>query len=399
MGCDLENLPEETRTIEFTVSMKKIGLIINPIAGMGGAVGLKGTDGSDALREAIARGAIPKSEGRAKEALKVLSKLSGRIEIVTFSGNMGENVAKDLGYSLQVVGIAPENTTAEDTRRAATLISKTGVDLLLFAGGDGTARDIYQAIGDSQVTLGIPTGVKMHSAVFAISPKKAGEVASLFMERRMRDIVLAEIIDVDEIEFRRGKLSTELVGYMRVPWIRTLIQGGKVSSEIGSEGYYQEAIAEEVLENLIVGRFYIVGPGTTAKAVMKKLCLDYALLGVDVFRMEESPTRKATLIGTDLSESEILRTIEGSPVTVIISPIGGQGFLFGRGNQQISSKIVKEVGRDDITIISTPTKLAQLKGAPLLIDTGDEMIDKKLSGYHKVITGYRRYTIYKAVPG
>lgn len=395
----MESIPEETQGTAFATQMKRVGLIINPIAGMGGAAGLKGTDGVHVLQEAIARGAKPKSEDRTREALEVLEPLRNEIRIVTCPDHMGENVVRSLGFSVEVIGNTSNKTTSEDTRKGANLISTIGVDVLLFAGGDGTAADIYESIGDSLVTIGIPTGVKIHSAVFSTSPRGAGELALLYLEGRVRKTIKAEVMDVDENEFRKGKLSTRLLGYLRVPWMRPLLQGGKISSSVSSEEYYQEAIAEEVADNLEGGRCYVVGPGTTTKAIMRKFNLDYSLLGVDIIDVKGRDERKATLIGRDLSESEILGSIEGRDASLIVSPIGGQGFLFGRGNQQISDVVIDKIGRRNITIVSTPNKIEQLKGNPFLIDTGSKRVDKLLSGYYRVITGYKEYITYRAIPG
>ncbi len=367
--------------------MKKLGLIVNPIAGMGGRVGLKGTDGPEMLRKAIELGARPWAEDRAYEALKVLSGIE--VELYTYSGKMGENSARKAGFNPVVLSRVGDQTTAEDTVRAAKDMRDVGVDLLLFVGGDGTARDICRAIDGDLVVLGIPAGVKVYSSVFSASPKAGGELTLKYLKGEVREVVEAEVLDIDEEEFRRGRLSVKLYCYLRIPYDPHLIPGGKVPST-GSERYDKEAIASEVISNMEERVLYLIGPGTTAKEIMKALGLDYSPLGVDAVM-----DRK--LVGKDLNEEQIIKLVEGRRAKVVVTPIGGQGYVFGRGNQQISPEVLRRVGKENVIIVATPGKLASLNGRPLLLDTGDEEVDEMLSGYYKVVTGFREYTVYKVV--
>jgi predicted polyphosphate/ATP-dependent NAD kinase len=369
--------------------LKKLGLIVNPIAGMGGRVGLKGTDGSDILQKAVELGAKPQSQNRTVEVLKKLKPLKDTIDLITCPNKMGEKAAIRCGFSPNIIGtITDPTTTASDTRKAAKEMLDLRVDLLLFAGGDGTARDIYTAVGDSMVVLGIPAGVKIHSAVYACNPVRAGELALLFLQGKAKNILEAEVMDIDEEDYRKGRLRAKLYGYLKIPFERRYLQRVKAGSPV-SEQYSQEAIAHDVTENMSDEFYYIVGPGTTTRSIMEKLNLNDTLLGIDLIH-------KKKLVGKDLNEADLLEKIKGKKTKLIITPIGGQGYLFGRGNQQISPEVIKHVGKDNIIIVATKHKINSLYGRPLLVDTGDKAVDRLLNDYFKVITGHREAIIYKA---
>ena len=368
--------------------LKTLGLIVNPIAGMGGRVGLKGTDGPAILEEARRLGAKPQSQHRTREALRMFESLRDEINVVTCAGQMGERVAVQCGFKPAVIDVGKSRmTTASDTQKAAREMKDSGVDLLLFSGGDGTARDIYNAVDDALVVLGIPSGVKIHSAVFACNPVIAGELAALFHEGKTRRIREVEVMDIDEEDYRKGILSAKLYGYLKIPYRKCYAQSGKAGSQ-PDERYSQEAIAAEVVENMRDEFYYIVGPGSTTKAVMDKMGLESTLLGVDL-------VYKKKLAGLDLNESRLLEEIKGEKTKLIITPIGGQGYLLGRGNQQISPDVLRKIGKENIVIIATTHKINSFQGRPLLVDTGDEETDRHLSDFYKVITGYRESVIYK----
>jgi predicted polyphosphate/ATP-dependent NAD kinase len=355
---------------------------------MGGRVGLKGTDGQEILEKARKLGAKPESQQRAQKALMMIAPLKGKIEIIACAGQMGEDSVHHLSLDPIVIDVGRDLvTTAEDTQRAAKEMKGLGVDLILFAGGDGTARDVYSAIGGSLVVLGIPSGVKIHSAVFAANPLIAGELAVLYLQGKARRTREVEVMDIDEDEYRKGILSAKLYGYLRIPYRRSLVQGSKTGSQ-PDERYSQEAIAFEVVENMSDEPYYIIGPGTTVRAVMDKLNLKNSLLGVDL-------VHKKKLVGLDLNESELLERVKEKKTKLIVTPIGGQGYLLGRGNQQISPEVIKQVGKENIIIIATTQKMNSLSGRPLLVDTGDREIDQLLSDYYKVITGHRESIIYR----
>ena len=354
-----------------------------------GKVGLKGTDGIGIQKKAIELGAAPASPKRAVEALKHILPLAGRIQLVTYPQEMGENEAKEAGFDPVVVGsIHTGKTTSTDTKNAAQEIVQVGVDLLLFAGGDGTARDICEAIDGNIPTLGIPSGVKIHSGVFAVNPGKAGALATKYLQE---DLPLreGEVMDIDEQAFREGRVSARLYGYLRVPDERTLVQDAKTGSSRGEDEEYQKnVIAAYVTEQMQDDCYYIIGPGSTTKPIGDRLGIEKSLLGVDV-------VKKGALVAKDASEKQLLRSIEGEKAKIIVTPIGGQGYIFGRGNQQISSEVIKKVGRGNIVVVATKTKLNSLIGKPLRVDTGDSEVDMMLTGHMRVIAGYREEVVKK----
>jgi predicted polyphosphate/ATP-dependent NAD kinase len=369
--------------------MSQIGLIVNPIAGIGGRVGLKGSDGAEIQRRARELGAEPHAHDRAVEALERLCRVDD-LEIVTYPAEMGAEAVQAAGLEPTIVGeILPGATTAADTRRAARQMYELGVDLLLFAGGDGTARDVYEAVGLEQAALGIPAGVKIHSAVYATSPRSAGELALLYLQGRVEGLREAEVMDIDEEAFRQGALSARLYGYLKVPYRMSLVQSQKVPS--AGESAAVAAIAEDVAEKMEEGVLYVIGPGTTTRAIAEELGLEKTLLGVDA-------VLDRSLIASDTNEAQLLELLDdhgGPPAKIIVTPIGGQGYLFGRGNQQISPRVIEKVGRENVLVVSTPDKLYALGSQPLLVDTGDRVVDEMLSGYIMVVTGYNERAVRK----
>ena len=312
-----------------------LGLIINPIAGMGGSVGLKGTDGVEVLHQAIERGAVPLSAERTRRALGVLNGCNERISILAAPGPMGSDLAAELGLPFQTCGgHIEETTTPEMTQAAAKQMVQAGADLVLFAGGDGTARDVLAATGDAVPVLGIPCGVKMHSGVFAVSPEAAGELAVSFLGldpgKRDARLHLAEVMDIDEADYRRGVLSAELYGYLPCPTDSQRLQGPKARGHMGHEDAVRSA-ALEIAHRMTPGRVYLIGPGTSAGAVLRTLGLEGSLLGVDAIIDD-------AMVGRDLSAREIAALSEGKQITLVLGVIGGQGYILGRGNQQISPR-------------------------------------------------------------
>ena len=374
--------------------MKKLGLIVNPIAGMGGRVGLKGTDGVDALRQALALGAQPEAHRRAVEALAIIAKAMPDATLVTCAGAMGEDAARECGISPVLVGGAPKDkTTGADTRHAVAEMRRVGVDLLLFAGGDGTARDICDALYSTAIhderlpALGIPAGVKMHSGVFALTPRRAGELALRFLQGGLGGISDAEVMDIDEDAFRTSSVAATLYGYLSVPQDSHAVQSTK-SGTAADEQEALAAIARQVIADMVDDTLYIIGPGTTTKAIADALGVANTLLGVDA-------VLNGRLIATDATESDLLRLTERRPAKIVVTAIGGQGYIIGRGNQQLSPRLIRRIGRDNIIVAATRSKLLRLGGRPLLVDTGAPALDEALSGYIKVVTGFREFHAYK----
>ncbi len=373
------------------VGIMRLGLIVNPVAGLGGRVGLKGSDGVDIQQVALARGAEPLAQLRTQQALAALLPLRDRLELLTAPYEMGADVAQQSGFAPKIVGTAMQasmkNTNAEDTIHAAREMLAAGVDLILFAGGDGTARDILAAVGVQVPVLGIPAGVKIHSAVFATHPRVAGQLAADFLSGERIYMREAEVVDLDEAAYRVGLVSTRLYGYLKVPYRPHLLQNRKAPTP-ASESARAQAIAASVIENMLAGWLYIIGPGTTTRAIAERLGFPKTLVGVDVYDLDG-------LVALDADEASLLKLLEKQPAQIIVTPIGGQGFIFGRGNQQISPKVLKKVGRENIIVVSLSEKINALMGEPLLVDTGESDLDASLCGYFPVITGYHEKVIYR----
>lgn len=365
--------------------MKKIGLIVNPIAGMGGSVGLKGTDGV-IIKEAIKLGAKPVSPKRMESFFSHLESME-EIYLLVAPGKMGEDLVHNTGLKYEVIGNIQQHTTAEDTKRIAQLLVDEQIELLIFCGGDGTARDIFDAIGLKIPVVAIPSGVKIFSSVFALNPKAAAKIVDKFIEEPM-DKQEKEVLDIDEEAFRDNRLDSHLYGYLLIPKVQYLTQNSKGSSKVGRTVEENKLeIAQQIIETMEKDTLYLLGPGTTVKAITDRLKLHKSLLGVDAI------FNKA-LVGTDLNESNIIKLLdEYKEVKIIVTPIGGQGFVFGRGNKQFTPTIIKKVGKVNIILISTVEKMKGLKC--LRVDTDDDEADKILEGLTKVTIGYKEELVCK----
>ena len=390
-------LSRRLRPILFMQSVSlKLGLIINPLAGIGGTVGLKGSDGRDIVDQALAQGAQPKAGER---VLLAMEKLAGIITqpVLTVAGAMGAEVLEQAGIAYQVVMQTPVTTTASDTYNAVLKLCEHNIDLLMFAGGDGTARDVLDALNacdkaDSLPVVGIPAGCKIHSAVYAVTPSRAGELVALLEQGEPLAVKQAEVMDLDEAAYRAGKVSASCYGYLSVPVddarMQAMKQGGVNYEEIAVQD-----IASDVVENMEDDVLYFIGAGTTTAAVMAELGLPNSLLGVDVVLNHE-------LIASDVDEQAILALLDdaahkGRTAKIIVTAIGGQGHVFGRGNQQFSPAVIAKVGSRNIIVIATNEKLRSLQGRPLLLDSGNVQLDKELAGVRQIVTGYEQRTLYK----
>jgi len=374
----------------------QIGLIINPIAGIGGTVGLKGSDGSDILQHARELGGEIHAPRRAREFLGSILELRDHIEIVSLPGIMGGDLAQEMGFAVHLL-LSPSSpamteifkTVATDTIDAAIRMKQINVSLLLFVGGDGTARDIFKAVGTTQPCLGIPAGVKVHSSVFATGPVAAGKLVNKFLEGEapLRE---AEVLDIDEDAFRDNRVVSKLYGYLQTPYSPTLTQPSKVASpHTDHEHNNQRRIAEWVI-NQMEGSgkewYYLLGPGTTTRAIAMELEQPKTLLGVDLYFHKK-------LIAQDLNEQQLLDHIKERDVILVVTPIGAQGFIFGRGNLQLSPKVLRKIGLKNIILIGTKFKISTLPHGKLRIDSRDVEFDRKFSGLHRILVDYGEFKI------
>ncbi|WP_448547953.1 ATP-NAD kinase family protein [Thalassotalea fusca] len=365
----------------------KLGLIINPIAGLGGSVALKGSDGEGIADKALALGAKAMANQRASQALTVLLPYQAQIQIYTVNGEMGENAARQLGFDTHLIyQTASEVTASLDTENAVDAMLANAVDILLFAGGDGTARNVCHVVGDSFPVLGIPAGCKIHSGVYAVTPKAAGRVVEKMVTNQLVTLTDADVMDIDESLFREGVVKAKRYGEMQVPcelrYVQAVKSGGKESDEL-----VLQDIAAHVI-NQMEDELYIVGSGSTTAFLMEEMGLDNTLLGVDL-------VQDHALIASDVTENELWSHIQqAESVKLVITLIGGQGHIFGRGNQQLSPRVIRAVGVDNIIIIATKNKLSALNARPLIVDTGDSELDSELTGYMSITTGYNDQVLY-----
>ena len=356
-----------------------IGFIVNPVAGMGGKVGLKGTD--NMVEEALKRGAKPVSPEMARRFLK---SLDCKVSFLTASGDMGENFLKELGIEHEVVYEVWRKTTAEDTVEACKRMVEK-VDIIVFVGGDGTARDVASAVDEKIPVIGIPSGVKMYSSCFVINHEKGASLLCDFVEGRC-SVRSAEVLDIDEEAYRKNELKIRLYAHVKVPYLPEFVQGSKRES-FGDDESSKEEIAEYMAENMEPDVLYILGAGTTVGKIAEEMGFEKTLLGVDAYF-------NGKIIGKDLDERSLLKLLdEHEKAKIIVSPIGAQGFIFGRGNQQISAEVIMKVGKENIIVVATPQKLRETP--ELHAYTGDEDVDRALKGYIRVLSGYGRYVLKK----
>ncbi len=364
-----------------------IGVIVNPVAGVGGPAGLKGSDGIEIQATAIARGSAARAGGRATDALALIGRLHPGARVLTAAGSMGEDASRGAGLTPEVVY---RSTAAEtiglDTTNAATALVSAGAGLILFAGGDGTARDVCDAPLADTAVLGIPAGVKMYSGCFAVSPVAAGAVAAHWMAGGEHPVAEVEVLDVDEEQIRQGRVDPTLYGIVRVPVEPGRTQARKSPTGGSQLGAVRTAAAGAV-ERMRPGVTYLLGPGGTISEVAALLGVEGTPLGVDV-------ARDGVLVLADASERELLDLLDGAVAKAIITVIGGQGFLLGRGNQQISAAVLETIGSDPLMVVATEEKLIDLDGRPLLVDTGDPDLDARLQGYTEVVTGPQTTSLY-----
>jgi len=354
----------------------QLGLIVNPVAGMGGSVGLKGTDG-EMYKEALALGSEPVTPGRTQEMLAHIQH-QDQITWLAAPGAMGADFLAEQALPVEVVGITGEETSAADTKRICGLMLEKGVDLLVFVGGDGTARDVYDAVDQEAPVVGVPSGVKILSTVFSVSARAAAEMIDAFIEGA--DLIEEEVLDIDEEAYRQDRLAAQLYGALRVPDVREQLQPAKIaSSQSQSPEANKDIIAGYTADSMEPGTLYLLGPGTTVRAITDDLGIKKTLLGIDA-------VLDGKLVGVDLNEKGILELLDAHPQRkIIVTPIGGSGFIFGRGSKPFTPQVIQRVGVENIWIVSTREKIKALEC--LRVDTGDLETDQALAGYQQVIVG------------
>jgi predicted polyphosphate/ATP-dependent NAD kinase len=360
-------------------SVMRLGLIVNPIAGLAGSVALKGTDCQETVRRSLALGAQPAAEAKAERFLGRLQRHRESIHLLVGAGCMGADSARRAGFDAAAFGEATRLTTAADTHQAAASIVRQGCDILVFAGGDGTARDIIEAVGNRFPILGIPAGVKMHSGVFAISPVAAACVIETLITGvsrvEFRDM---EVMDAEEAALFEGRISPRIYGTARVPFERFALQGPKRQSRHADAAL--DWAAAELIREMTPGTTYLLGPGTTTRRIKRQLGIEGTLLGVDAFLDRRS-------VGLDLRADALLALAKDRPGKIILGVTGGQGFILGRGNQQLSPALIRRVGRENLIIVASVDKLLALEGGLLRVDSGEAELDWALAGYIRVVTG------------
>lgn len=352
--------------------MLRVGFLVNPIAGSGGRIGHKGSDDLKIDN--------PETPGKVRRFLSLAPK--NNVEYIVPEGKMGEiYFSKDFNFKV-INNINKDQTTKEDTIKVTNEFFKYNCNVIIFAGGDGTARDIYSVVGNKIPILGIPTGVKMHSGVFANTPEAAAIILNKFITNEA-SIVEAEIFDIDEEEYRKGRYNVKFYGTaLTLSYLNYLTPS---KQEISSNEEELEAIADYFINDLLhENEYYVFGSGSTVKYILKKLGYETNFLSIDL-------TFGKKLIKTSLSYYDLLNLT--GELNLVLTPIGRQGFLIGRGNQELGPEFLKKIQKNKIIILSTKDKLRTIDC--LRIDTGDLELDKKFQGVYKIIVGYGEFVAIK----
>lgn len=371
---------------------RTIGFIVNPYAGIGGPLGMKGSDGKE-IRELSLCGIDRICVKKARQFLRDLSQAfppeERNFSFATCSGEMGALLLEDFTFTNYTVcyKTQTEGSTSEDTRKSAQIMADQAVSCLVFAGGDGTARDIYSAAGERIPVIAIPGGVKMHSAVFAQTPMAAAGMLEQFIRSDIRGFDLADVMDIDEEAFRRGRVSARLFGHLKTPLTGIRCQGPKVAGWNDGQSDIQEA-SLEIIDSMKEDILYLIGPGSSTSKIMDYLGGENSLLGVDVVCNKK-------IIAKDANTEQLLNLTQNRPFYIVVTPIGGQGCLLGRGNTQLTPNLICRCSKDSIIVIASTEKLASIERGGFYNDTGDEELDRLLAGYYRVITGKDRYVMYR----
>ncbi|OIU87495.1 ATP-NAD kinase family protein [Microbacterium sp. AR7-10] len=369
-----------------------IGLVVNPVAGVGGPAGLAGSDGAEVQRLAVSRGAHSRAQARATIALRVLAARHPALVIATTCGAMGADAVRAAGLEAWVVydpaSAVQSTTTASDTSAAVAALAEAGATLILVAGGDGTLRDAAAGLAGTApqpAVLGIPSGVKMYSPVFAVSPRAAGSLAADWVDGGL-PLTDREVLDIDEAAMRRARVDPQLFGMLRVPFRVGRTQARKAATP-ASEAAAVAYAARGAVSRMRPGVRYLLGPGGTTAEIARQLGIEKSPLGVDVLLDGRQLLRSA-------SEEQLLDEIGRGPAQAVVTVIGGQGFLLGRGNQQLSAAVISALGDDPLMVVAPEQKLIDLSGRALIVETGDPAVDERLSGHIRIITGTATTSLY-----
>ena len=383
----------------------RLGIVVNPDAGLGGKLGFKGSDGR--AEEARAAGAEDRAGPRMQQCLNHLVTLATSslnrsqvgLELLVWEGRMGgtwlPSLAEDAPLKVEAMGVTPATTSPEDTALLVRELVNAGAEALVYAGGDGTTRDIVKALEgmgeDAQKTalIGVPGGVKMHSGCFATTPKAAAEVVLSFALGDLRTAI-TEVMDLDETVYAKGEWKVRMYGEAWTPSSPRFMQGAKEQVERVSEEDTIEGLAHHVASLLDDEPDLMVvwGSGGTLRRMGEHLDHDLTLLGIDV--------QHGNTVHNDLNERGLIEVISAHvnedgqrPLLLLLSPMGGQGFLIGRGNLQLSPDVLRLIGHGNILGVATPSKLIGLEA--VRIDTGDEDLDAEFQSkrFIKILQGFR----------
>lgn len=371
----------------------RVGLVVNPYAGVGGALALKGSDGEAIKRQVIADQSPLPALNRARAFIQVLGENEwsrDRLHFICVPGLMGDAALVGSPFSVDILSMdVPRSSDASHTRSVVQRLLQAGVDLLVFVGGDGTARDVCSVVDSQQLVLGVPAGVKMHSGVFAVNPQGAAELLRHWLRGDLINVQAQEVRDIDEEAFRNGLVRSRYYGEMMTPqygaFLQAVKQGGFELEEL-----VLLDIAEDLQQRLPSDALVVLGPGSTTRSIAEYWGQAGTLLGVDLYKDFQC-------LQCDVDASAVERAVaeHREPVFIVVTAIGGQGHIIGRGNQQISADVLRTVGRDNLVVVTTKTKLSSLRGRPLLMDSGDAQLDTEWAGTVQVITGYQELVAYK----
>lgn len=374
----------------MTASLLTVGFIVNPIAGIGGPAGLKGSDGPQTLQKAKSLGACAKAPRQAKRFINQLSRLippSLTVKFLTCHGAMGADAFQDSQFDYDLVYNPTRKTTEKDTINAYRAIAGYPVDVIAFVGGDGTARDILDAQSEKPLRhLGIAGGVKVQSPVFALSPAVAAQTIIAVANGKYEG-VFREVIDINEKAIRSGIIDSNHYGDLLVVNATHHLQGAKSRRKV-SEATAIANLAYSTYQSLPKDCYLIIGPGSTTMA-LKKLLGEGTLLGVDVYYNKKITQKDAN--------QQSLDKLAGQVWQLYLTFTGGQGFLLGRGNQQIGPALLSRVNRHNMTILASLDKLIELQGQPIRIDCGDDLLEKKLMGYYPVLVADKQQIVYPVI--